>query len=118
MSPGGFERRKITKPEKPLRAVIECGDLVFGGLVETLTLDGLYVRLRRHAFSISKERVSVDLFFAASNGPSILTIDARIVQVDETGVVLQFRPMVLSDHDRLKAIISFISPGQDPEDSP
>jgi hypothetical protein len=118
MSPGGFERRRLAKPEKPLKAVIECGDVLAGGLVESLTLDGLYVRLKRHSFSMSKERVSVDLFLAASNGPSILTIDARIVHVDETGVALQFRPMALSDHTRLKAVIAFISPDQEPEASP
>lgn len=115
MSPRGFERRRLTKPEKPLKAVIECEGLVVGGLVETLTLDGLYVRLKTHGFPMSRERVSVDLFLAASNGPSILTTDARIVQVDKTGVTLQFRPMALSDHARLKAIIAFVSPDQDPK---
>jgi hypothetical protein len=83
--------------------------------VETLTLDGLYVRLKNHDFTVSKERVSVDLFLAGSNGPSVLRAEARIVRVDEAGVALQFRPMALSGHTRLKALIAFVSPGQDPE---
>lgn len=117
MSPSGFERRRLVKPEKPLKAIIECEDVVAGGLVEDLTIDGLYVRLKKHGFSVSREWATVDLFLAASNGPSILTIDARIVTVDESGIALQFRPMALSDHARLKAIIEFISPDQDPEAS-
>lgn len=115
MSFGGFERRRLTRPDSPLRAIVESENYVAGGLVENLTLDGLYVRLKNHDFTVSRERVSVDLFLAASNGPSILTIDARIVQVDESGVALQFRPMALGDHTRLRAIIAFVSPDQDPE---
>jgi hypothetical protein len=118
MSSDGFPNRRIVKPESPLKAVIECGDYATGGWVENLTLDGLYVRLKNHNFTVSKERVSVNLFLAASNAPSILKIDARIVQVDETGVALQFRPMALSDHTRLKAIIAFVSPDQEPESIP
>jgi hypothetical protein len=118
MSFRGFERRRLTKPDAPLRAVIECGGRVAGGFVETLTLDGLYVRLKNHGFTALKERVSVDLFLAGSNGPSVLRAEARIVRVDETGVALQFRPMALSGHTRLKAIITFVSLDQGPESSP
>jgi hypothetical protein len=117
MSFRGFERRRLTKPDAPLKAVIECGGRVAGGSVETFTLDGLYVRLKNHDFTVSKERVNVDLFLAGSNGPSVFRIEARIVRIDETGVTLQFRPMALSGHTRLKAIIAFVSPEQDPEPS-
>jgi hypothetical protein len=118
MSFRGFERRRLTKPDAPLKAVIECESCAAGGFVENLTLDGLYVRLKNHDFTVSKERVRLDLFLAASNGPSVFKAEARIVQVDETGVALQFRPMALSHHNRLKAIIAFVTPEQGPEPSP
>lgn len=113
MSFHGFERRRPTKPDFPLRATIECGNVIASGYAENLTLNGLYVRLKNHDFTVSNERVSLDLFLAASNGPSVFRTEARIVQVDQTGATLQFRPMALSHHNRLKAIIAFISPDQD-----
>lgn len=108
-----LEKRRLKRSEAPLRAVIEDENGVAGGYVKNLTLDGLYVRLKNHDFALSKKRVSLDLFLAVSNGPSIFRAEARIVQTDETGVFLQFRPMALSHHNRLKAIIAFISPDRD-----
>jgi hypothetical protein len=113
MSFHGFERRKPTKPDFPLRATIDCRNVIAGGYVENLTLNGLYVRLKNHDLTVSNEHVSLDLFLAASNGPSVFRAEARIVQVDQRGVTLQFRPMALSHHNRLKAIIAFVSPDQD-----
>ena len=110
MSFSGFERRRLKKPEAPLRAVIESENGVAGGYVENLTLDGLYVRLKKQDFTPSKDRVSLDLFLAASNGPSVFRTEARIVQIDEMGIFLQFRPMALSYHNKLKAIIAFVAP--------
>jgi hypothetical protein len=118
MSFRGFERRKPTKPKTPLEAVIEMGDAVTGGFVENLSLDGLFVRLKNRHLKQSGERVKVDLFLAASNGPSIFMAEARIARVDEAGVALQFRPMPLRDHKRLKAIIAFISPDIGSEGEP
>lgn len=118
MSFSGFEKRRLRRPEAPLRAVIECENGAVGGYVENLTLDGLYMRLKKRDFAPPKERVSLDLFLAASNGPSVFRTEARVVQIDETGIFLQFRPMTLSHHNRLKMIIAFIASDEegDPSD--
>ncbi|HAR94659.1 MAG TPA: hypothetical protein DCR97_01650 [Deltaproteobacteria bacterium] len=116
MPASGFEKRRPKRPEAPLRAVIESERGAAVGFVQNLTLDGLSVRLKEHHFFVSPERIAVDLFLAASNGPSIFRTEARIVEVDETGVTLRFRPMALAHHNRLKAIIAFVAPNQ--EDPP
>jgi hypothetical protein len=116
MPSGRFGRRRLTRPEAPLKAVIECGNYVTGGFVDSITVEGLYVRLKKHQLATSKEKVSVSLYLAASNGPSILTMDARIIGVDEAGVSLQFRPMVIGDHTKLKSVIAFVTP--DPDNRP
>lgn len=116
MPASGFEKRRPKRPEAPLRAAIESERGAAVGFVQNLTLHGLYVRLKEHHFSVSPERIAVDLFLAASNGPSIFRAEARIVGVDEGGVILRFRPMALAQHNRLKAIITFVAP--DREDPP
>lgn len=116
MPASDFEKRKPKRPEAPLRAVIESERGAAAGFVQSLTLDGLSVRLKGHRFSASPERIAVELFLAASSGPSIFRAEARIVEADETGVTLRFRPMALAHHNRLKAIIAFVAPDQ--EDPP
>lgn len=115
VSSSQFGKRGLNKPEAPLRAIIESESGVAWGFVENLTLDGLYVRLKRHNISLSCDRVGIELFLSASNGPSVFRSQARIVQAAEDGVALQFRPMTVSLQGRLKAIIAFVSLNQDPD---
>lgn len=108
-----FERRRFTRPESPLEAVIGWDDGMVEGFVDHLTLDGLHVKIGKRGLNTSKEHVRVDLFLSASNGPALLTLGARILDRDETGISLQFRPMALSDHQRLRAIMAFLSEGRE-----
>ncbi len=93
-----------------IAAIIKGKDDIAVGRVENLSLSGLYVRLRNQIFISPEELVIVDIYLNDSDSCySILTLHGRAVRVTETGVGVQFRPMALSDQNRLKGLISLVS---------
>jgi hypothetical protein len=93
-----------------LEAVIRGEDDIANGVVEDISLDGLYLRLRNQNGFVADERVTIDLYLRDSNRRYIIMrIQARVAQADEKGAKLRFGPMTLSEHRKLSALIDFVS---------
>lgn len=107
------ERRRFTRVALSIAAIIKGKDDIAVGRVENMSLSGLYVRLRNQALISPEELVIVDIYLNDSdNCYSILTLHGRAARVTETGVGVQFRPMVVADQIRLKGLISLM-PGDE-----
>lgn len=92
-----------------LEAVIKGEDHVANGVVEHITLDGLYLRARGPYSFLVGERITIDLYLRDANRRYIiLKMQARVAQTDEKGARLHFNPMTLSQHKKLAALIDFI----------
>lgn len=104
------ERRRFTRVALSVAAIIKGKDDIAVGRIVDLSLNGLYMRLRNEIFIEPEELVIVDIYLNDSdNCYSILTVHGRAVRVNEMGVGVQFRPMALTDHIKLKGIISLMS---------
>lgn len=94
-------------------AIIKGRDDIAVGRIENLSLNGLYMGLRNQIYIEADELVAVDIYLNdAERCYSILSLHGRALRVDERGVAVQFRPMALSDQQRLEGIISLMS-GED-----
>ena len=104
------ERRKFTRVALSVAAIIKGRDDIAVGRIENISLNGLFICLRNEIFIEPEELVTVDIYLNDSDHSySILTVHGRAVRVDETGLGVQFRPMMLSDQAKLKGIIALMS---------
>ena len=88
-----------------LTAIVKGENHTADAAVVGINLDGIYVRMRNPCFAI-KDQVEIELCSKDSEGVCsiLLKIHARVARVDKEGVRLYFRPMALSDHEKLKVI--------------
>lgn len=91
-------------------AIVKGENHTIDGVVDGIDLDGVYVRMRNPCFA-TKDQVEIGFCIKDSDGvySVLLEVHARVARVDREGVRFYFRPMALSDHEKLKAITEFVS---------
>lgn len=107
------DRRQFGRTPFTVEAIIESDREVAVGLVENISVKGLYVRLLTGDPIPLQKRVRIDLYLPSSEYLRILRLRARIVRVDESGMAVQFGPMPLEAAAKLQTIITFMTEGGD-----
>ena len=106
------ERRGFLRVGLSVAAMLKQQDDYAIGRIENISLSGLYILLQNEISLLPDDLVTVDLYLHdPSQCRSVLSLAARVARVDKRGVGLQFRPMSITDHNRLQAISSMVSSG-------
>jgi hypothetical protein len=112
---GGFvtadpatELRKFSRIDARLEAVVEGETGREAAMVENISLNGLYVRLRNSGSILQDEQVRIDIYDKTSED-STVRLKGRIVRVDGSGLAVHFRPMRLSDYFQLEAVVEHMA---------
>jgi hypothetical protein len=107
------DRRQFARTPFTVEAIIEGNIEVAVGLVDNISIKGLYIRLLTGDFIPLQKRVRVDLYLPGSTEYlRILRLHARIVRTDENGMGVQFGPMPLESSTKLQTIITFMTEGE------
>lgn len=106
------ERRKFHRLAVSVAAVIKGKDDVARGRVTNITPDGLAVHLDDDFLVVPDEPVTVTIYLDGSDqSHAVPGLHARMLWIDAKEVVVQFRPMSLTNHTRLMDIISLVGDG-------
>lgn len=104
------DRRQFARTTFTVEAIIEGDIEVAVGLVENISIKGLYMRLLTGDQIPEQKGVRVDLYLPGSTEYlRILRLRARVVRSDGSGLALQFRPMPVETSMRLRKIITFMA---------
>ncbi|HAR95290.1 MAG TPA: hypothetical protein DCR97_04925 [Deltaproteobacteria bacterium] len=107
------DRRQFGRTPFTVEAIIESDIEVAVGMVENISVKGLYMRLLTGDPIPLQKRVRIDLYLPGSSDYlRILRLRARIIRVDENGMAVQFGPMPLETAAKLQTIITFMNEGQ------
>jgi hypothetical protein len=107
------DRRQFVRTPFTVEAIIEGDVEVAVGLVENISIKGLYMRLLTGDQIPKDKRVRIDLYLPGSTQYlRILRLRARIVRGDESGLAVQFGPMPLEAATRLHKIVAFMTEGE------
>lgn len=113
------DRRQFARKPFTVEAIIEGDIEVAVGVVENISIKGLYMRLLTGDQIPTQKHVRIDLYLPGSTEYlRILRLHARVVRGDENGLAVQFRPMPVEAAMRLKKIMTFMveSESQDMDD--
>jgi hypothetical protein len=104
------ERREFDRVPLSVAAVLKSTDDIAVGRIENISLSGLYMRLQNQITVQVEDLVTVDLYLHDPDQCySILSLHARVARIDERGMGVQFRPMAIASHNRLRTITAAIA---------
>lgn len=104
------DRRQFARTPFTVEAIIEGDIEVAVGLVENISIKGLYMRLLTGDQIPPQKLVRIDLYLPGSTEYlRILRLHARVVRGDKNGLALQFRPMPVETAMKLRKIITFMA---------
>jgi len=107
------DRRQFARTPFTVEAILESDIEVAVGLVENISVKGLYIRLLTGDPIPLQKRVRIDLHLPGSSEYlRILRLRARIIRVEESGMAVQFGPMPLETAAKLQTIITFMNEGR------
>lgn len=107
------DRRQFVRTPFTIEAIIEGDIEVAVGLVENISIKGLYMRLLTGDQIPPQKRVRIDLYLPGSTEYlRILRLHARVVRGDESGLAVQFGPMPIEAAARLQKIVAFMTEGE------
>lgn len=112
------DRRQFVRTPFTVEAIIEGDIEVAVGLVENISIKGLYMRLLTGDPIPLQKRVRIDLYLPGSTEYlRILRLHARVVREDEGGMAVQFGPMPVEAATKLQTIITFMTEGNNIDSS-
>lgn len=107
------DRRQFARTPFAVEAIIEGDIEVAVGMVENISIKGLYMRLLTGDQIAPEKRVRIDLYLPGSTEYlRILRLRARVVRGNENGIAVQFGPMPIESAARLQKIITFMAEGE------
>lgn len=107
------DRRQCGRTPFTVEAIIEGDVEVAVGMVENISIKGLFMRLLTGDQIAPQKRVRIDLYLPGSTQYlRILRLRARVVRGDETGIAVQFGPMPLETATKLQTIVTFMKEGE------
>lgn len=103
-------RRQFARTPITVEAIIEGDTEVAVGMVENISIKGLFMRVLTGDQIPPQKRVRIDLYLPGSSQYlRILRLRARVVRGDETGIAVQFGPMPIETAAKLQAIVTFMT---------
>jgi hypothetical protein len=112
------DRRQFIRTPFTVEAIIEGDTEVAVGLVENISIKGLFMRLLTGDQIPAQQRVHIDLYLPGSTEYlRILRLHARVVRGDESGLAVQFGPMTVQTATKLQTIITFMTEAENRDEN-
>lgn len=102
-----MDKRKLTRVDFSINAIIVLGEKTIIGQVENLSMKGAYIGTSEKIDINSEVEVKIEL--AGNSSELQLYLKGAVTRIDETGFVLAFKNIDLDSFIHLKNIIEYNS---------
>ena len=109
MSDPAIELRKFARINTWLESIVEGKHHIDDGVVQNISMNGLYICLRNHPSMAREERVAIEIYDLKRSEEIIVSLQARVVRVDDRGVGLHLLPTKLSDRLKFRTVVELVS---------
>ena len=100
-----MDKRRFTRIDFAINALVTCDDAAFRGAVENLSLHGIFINTDKNLPMGAK--VAITICLTEMEPEIVINLSAKTVRIMDSGIGFEFEKMDIDSFTHLRSIISY-----------